>query len=315
MEKRKFWFRRTRTRKAGSYNTAKHRFEVLKVARESITLLKNEDRKLPLDPAIDKVLVIGQNAVISQAMGGGSAEIKALYEITPLLGISKFLGGNCEVRYARGYDIPAKKESDHNWQEDSLDASKAAAETAKETEDSARLRKEAVELAKEYKHVIYVGGLNHDQDLEGQDRADLTLPYGQDRLITELLEVRPDMTIVMLAGSPVSMKPWADRAKAIVWMSYSGMEGGTALAEVLFGAVNPSGKLAETLPEEIPECFPERSVFPGKTSDRRREETYECTFDTDLCRRHLRGIPLLRKEPDSGTVLFRTWIVLYRLYL
>lgn len=51
------------------------------------------------------------------------------------------------------------------------------------------------------------------------------------------------MTIVMLAGSPVSMKPWADRAKAIVWMSYSGMEGGTALAEVLFGAVNPSGNL------------------------------------------------------------------------
>ena len=87
--------------------------------------------------------------MISQAMGGGSAEIKALYEITPLLGISKFLGGNCEVRYARGYDIPAKKESDHNWQEDSLDASKAAAETAKETEDSARLRKEAVELAKD----------------------------------------------------------------------------------------------------------------------------------------------------------------------
>ena len=262
--KKKILVQKNKNRKAGSYNTAKHRFEVLKVARESITLLKNEDRKLPLDPAIDKVLVIGQNAVISQAMGGGSAEIKALYEITPLLGISKFLGGNCEVRYARGYDIPAKKENDHNWQEDSLDASKAAAETAKETEDSARLRKEAVELAKEYKHVIYVGGLNHDQDLEGQDRADLTLPYGQDRLITELLEVRPDMTIVMLAGSPVSMKPWADRAKAIVWMSYSGMEGGTALAEVLFGAVNPSGKLAETLPEEIPECFRKEAYFPGR---------------------------------------------------
>ena len=269
--KKKILVQKNKNRKAGSYNTAKHRSEVLKVARESITLLKNEDRKLPLDPAIDKVLVIGQNAVISQAMGGGSAEIKALYEITPLLGISKFLGGNCEVRYARGYDIPAKKESDHNWQEDSLDASKAAAETAKETEDSARLRKEAVELAKEYKHVIYVGGLNHDQDLEGQDRADLTLPYGQDRLITELLEVRSDMTIVMLAGSPVSMKPWADRAKAIVWMSYSGMEGGTALAEVLFGAVNPSGKLAETLPEEIPECFRKEAYFPGTARARYAE--------------------------------------------
>ena len=99
--KKKILVQKNKNRKAGSYNTAKHRFEVLKVARESITLLKNEDRKLPLDPAIDKVLVIGQNAVISQAMGGGSAEIKALYEITPLLGISKFLGGNCEVRYAR----------------------------------------------------------------------------------------------------------------------------------------------------------------------------------------------------------------------
>ena len=154
--KKKILVQKNKNRKAGSYNTAKHRFEVLKVARESITLLKNEDRKLPLDPAIDKVLVIGQNAVISQAMGGGSAEIKALYEITPLLGISKFLGGNCEVRYARGYDIPAKKESDHNWQEDSLDASKAAAETAKETEDSARLRKEAVELAEYLRDLGYM---------------------------------------------------------------------------------------------------------------------------------------------------------------
>lgn len=97
MEKRKFWFRRTRTRKAGSYNTAKHRFEVLKVARESITLLKMKTGNFRLILQSIKFLFIGQNAVISQAMGGGSAEIKALYEITPLLGISKFLGGNCEV--------------------------------------------------------------------------------------------------------------------------------------------------------------------------------------------------------------------------
>lgn len=251
-------------RKRGSYNTAKHRAEVLQVARESITLLKNEEQILPLSTDLKKVLVVGQNAVIAQAMGGGSAEIKALYEITPLLGISRLLGGNCSVDYVSGYDIPAKEDSDHNWQEDSLDATQKAAATIGETKNSKRLREEAVELAKGYDQVIYVGGLNHEQDLEGQDRADLTLPYGQDQLIKELLSVCPDMVIVMLAGSPVSMHVWAEQAKAIVWMSYSGMEGGTALAEVLFGKANPSGKLAETLPSELPECFKKEAYFPGR---------------------------------------------------
>ena len=74
--------------------------------------------------------------------------LKLLYEITPLLGISKFLGGNCEVRYARGYDIPAKKESDHNWQENSLDASKAQL-SSKGNRGRRTVSEEAVELAKE----------------------------------------------------------------------------------------------------------------------------------------------------------------------
>lgn len=251
-------------RKRGTYDSPKHRSEVLKVARESITLLKNENHLLPLSDKLEKVLVIGQNAVIAQALGGGSAEIKALYEVTPLLGISKLLGGNCEVDYAPGYAIPNKEEGDHNWQEDSLDATQKPEKVTGETKDSARLRDEAVALAKEYDHVIYVGGLNHEQDLEGQDRADLTLPYGQDHLISELLDVCPDMVIVMLSGSPVSMNSWVDRAKAIVWMSYNGMEGGTALSEVLFGKVNPSGKLAETLPKELPECFRKEEYFPGR---------------------------------------------------
>ncbi len=180
-----------------------------------------------------------------------------------------------------------------------------------------RLRKEAVELAKEYKHVIYVGGLNHDQDLEGQGhRADLTLPYGQGiKLITELLEVRPDMTIVMLAGSPVSMKPWADRAKAIVWMSYSGMEGSTALAEVLFGAVNPSGK---NLQKRFRKRF--RNVSGKKRiSGRPLTDEEKKHMNAHLTQTYAEGIFVgyryYEKEPDSGTVLFRTWIVLYRLYL
>ena len=129
------------------------------------------------------------------------------------------------------------------------------------------------------------------------------------------------MTIVMLAGSPVSMKPWADRAKAIVWMSYSGMEGGTALAEVLFGAVNPSGKLAETLPEEIPECFRKEAYFPGKTSDKntsnRMPVHIECTHLTQtyayvfLCLIPERNTFSVRIEPHCRVkVLYRTWLKL-----
>lgn len=263
-ENSKVVVRKNKNRKRGTYDSPNHRSEVLKVARESITLLKNENHLLPLSDKMEKVLVIGQNAVIAQALGGGSAEIKALYEVTPLLGISKLLGGNCEVAYAPGYDIPKKEDSDHNWQEDSLDATQKPSKVAGETKNSAHLREEAVALAKKYDHVIYVGGLNHEQDLEGGDRADLTLPYGQDRLISELLDVCPDMVVVMLAGSPVSMNSWVDRALAIVWMSYSGMEGGTALAEILFGKANPSGKLAETLPKELPECFKKEEYFPGR---------------------------------------------------
>ena len=161
-----------------------------------------------------------------------------------------------------------------------------------------------------------MGGLNHDQDLEGQGQCGFnpairTGPW----LITELLEVRPDMTIVMLAGSPVSMKPWADRAKAIVWMSYSGMEGSTALAEVLFGAVNPSGKLAETLPEEIPECFRKEAYFQGRPLTDEEKKHMNAHLTQTYAEGIFVGYRYYEKEPDSGTVLFRTWIVLYRLYL
>ena len=95
--------------------------------------------------------------------------------------------------------------------------------------------------------VIFVGGLNHDYDVEGWDRDSMVLPYAQDILIEELLKINPHTIIVMVAGSPVEM-PWKDMAKAIVWNYYAGMESGTALAEVLLGRVCPCGKLPETFP-------------------------------------------------------------------
>ncbi|MGN0427301.1 MAG: beta-glucosidase [Agathobacter sp.] len=261
VKEEKLQIRRNPLRSKGAFNTEAHRRATHMVARESIVLLKNEGRTLPLKQEnAGKVLVIGDNAIRRQAFGGGSAEIKALYEKTPLLGIKEFLGGNSEVLFAPGYEVPKKEETKENWQATSLENSSESPQAQDKTAGkrnlrAAELRREAVALAgqKDIDYVIFVGGLNHDFDVEGQDRESLTLPYEQDILIEELLAVRPDMTVVMLAGSAVSMQAWSKQAQAILWMSYSGMEGGLALAEVLFGEVNPSGKLAESLPYTLEE--------------------------------------------------------------
>lgn len=241
-------------RKPGAYNTPEHREAMYQVAAEGIVLLKNED-KLPLDKKAKKIAVIGKNAVVMHANGGGSSEIKALYEISPLMGIKMHVGGNVKVLYATGYLIPDKKqEADVNWQQDSISAEALAAiptpvdsNDMTKTEEGKRLLEEAIALAKECDEVIFIGGMNHEYDVEGNDRASMKLPYGQDKVIEALLQVRPDMTIVMIAGAPVEM-PWREQAKAIVWAYYAGMETGNALADILFGKVNPSGKLAETFP-------------------------------------------------------------------
>lgn len=219
-------------RKRGSYNTPEHREKALEVVRESIVLLKNENARLPLDPdKVKKLLVIGENADCMHAAGGGSAEIKALYETTPLMGICALLGGNAEVRFAKGY-IRDEQPSDTevNWQETSLEN----------------------------------GGLNHEHDSEGNDRADMKLPYEQDILIKELLNANPKTVIVLTGGSPVEMGEWIDSADTVVWNWYAGLEGGRALAEVLFGAVNPSGKLPETFYRRHTDCSAHvLGEFPG----------------------------------------------------
>lgn len=272
-------------RKQGSYNTPEHQQKTLETARESIVLLKNElsgnekqngrilpltaDRLTPIPVCAEsgsrivsvrkhKIAIIGHNGEHQHACGGGSAEIKALYEVSPLLGLKKALGGNVEVCYAQGYYIPGKKDvNEVNWQEASLERQVMGQENPDSEEQRALreeiarnrsvLLEEACALAKEADTVIFVGGLNHDYDTEGRDREDMKLPYGQDELAEALLDINPDTIFVMVAGSPVEM-PWRQRAKALVWCYYSGMETGDALAEVLLGRVNPSGKLPETFP-------------------------------------------------------------------
>lgn len=293
-------------RKAGAYNTPEHREMILRTAEESMILLKNEKQTLPLNPAkIKKLVVIGQNAAKIHSDGGGSAEIKALYEICPLMGLKRYLGGNAEVRYVKGYHVPEKRKTfDHNWQADSLDDLKDTtvgmlareddvpeAHRRGEEERLAQLKKdkdeiheknqvlfaEAIEAAKDADAVIFVGGLNHDIDSEGADRVDMTLPYEQDMLIEALLGVRKDLIVTLIGGSAVEM-PWKNKAQAILWSYYAGMETGTAFAKVIFGDINPSGKLAETFPDQYRDCVTAKNGQFGVWGKIKLEEGLYCGY-------------------------------------
>ena len=259
-------------RKYGDYNAFSSREKTLDIARESIVLLKNDENILPLNKKkIKKLAVIGQNANIRHSEGGGSAEIKALYEVTPLMGIKMLVGGNTEVRYCQGY--------------------------THEKEKRESLIDEAVKMAQECDEVIFVGGLKHTMenfelwqnalnssreegmkvniDSEGADKEDMSLPYEQDELIKRLLEVNPNTIIVMTNGAPVDMSGWINNTKSLIHTSYNGMEGGRALAEVIFGEVNPSGKLAVTYPVKL-EDSPAHSIgeFPGGKTVKYTEGLY-----------------------------------------
>lgn len=269
------------TRKSGAYNTPEHRQKTLETARESIILLKNEDQLLPLSKEkVKKLLVVGENADRAHSNGGGSAEIKALYEITPLMGIKALLGGNTEVTYVPGYVSGEKqKESDTNWQETSLEngggSTKIQNVNPKIQAKRSILRKEAVQLAAQYDYVLFVGGLNHDHDSEGNDRTDMRLPYEQEELIEELLTVNPNTVVIFVGGSPVEMGRWIEKAKVVVWSWYAGMEGGNALAEVVFGNVNPSGKLPETFYKKHTDCSAHAiGEFPGDSKVRYTEGVF-----------------------------------------
>lgn len=270
-----------RKRKRGSYNTPEHREKALATARESVVLLKNDNKRLPLDPEeIKKLLVIGENADCIHALGGGSAEIKALYETTPLMGICSLLGGNTEVKFSQGYvRDEQQEETNTNWQETSLEDGGGKIHEHHTDEKMLKkreeLRREAVRLASQYDDVIFIGGLNHEYDSEGNDRADMKLPYEQDILIRELLKVNPKTVIVLMGGSPVEMGEWIEEAHTVVWNWYSGMEGGRALAEVLFGEINPSGKLPETFYKKHTDCSAHAiGEFPGGEKVRYKEGVF-----------------------------------------
>lgn len=226
-----------------------------KIAEESIVLLKNKDGFLPFDMTkIKSIAVIGDNATQKHSLGGGSTAMRARYEVTPLEALQKKLQGKVQINYAKGYVCP-----EPNWKRGfppvtSLDTSN----------DS--LIAEAVEAARKSDCVIIFGGLNHfwGNDSEGVDKPNMKLPYGQDKLIEEVLKANPNTVVFLLCGSPVELGSWYDNVPALLQNSYLGMEEGTALAEVLFGDINPSGKLTMTFPKKL-EDSPAHAIgdYPG----------------------------------------------------
>ncbi len=212
----------------GRFVCEDHSTTARRVAEEGIVLLKNNKQILPVIPGkYSKIAVIGENATRNMTEGGGSSTLKVKYEISPLNGlIDKY--GKDKIVYSRGYasgpsmwdrEVPSKLNADS-------------------------LLKEAVEVTKNADIVFFFGGLNknHSQDSEGADRKNYELPYGQDKLIEAILKVNKNVAVILISGNAVAM-PWVKDVPAIVQAWFLGSESGSAIANVLTGAVNPSGKL------------------------------------------------------------------------
>jgi beta-glucosidase len=205
--------------------TPEHDAFTLKASEQGTVLLKNDGNLLPL-PAADSIAVIGApGGVKPKAEGGGSSGVIASFSISPLDGIRKRLGANGKVSYSDGADLAAAAKTAH------------AADVA----------------------IVFV----ETSDAEAMDRKDLTLPNHQDELINAVAAANPNTIVVLDTGGPVLM-PWIKRVRGIVEAWYPGQEDGNAIAAVLYGDVNPAGKLPMTFPATengVPAGTPER--WPG----------------------------------------------------
>ncbi|AYN04179.1 glycoside hydrolase family 3 C-terminal domain-containing protein [Flavobacterium sp. 140616W15] len=246
-----------KNRPYGSFGTEEHGLAGRKIAEEGIVLLQNKNNILPINlNKTKKIAVIGENAIKMMTVGGGSSSLKAKYEISPLDGLKKRVGTQAEVIYARGYVGDA--EGNYNGVVSGQDLS--------EKRPADQLLAEAIDVAKKADIVLFVGGLNKSnyQDAEGVDRLGLELPYNQDKIITELLKVNKNLVFINISGNAVAM-PWVNEVPGIVQGWFLGSETGNALASVLVGDANPSGKLPFTFPVKLKDNGAHAlGEFPGK---------------------------------------------------
>lgn len=227
----------------GSLCSDSHYAAARQIGDEGIVLLKNDGKVLPLNPARSKkILVVGENALKMMTVGGGSSSLKVQREISPLDGIRAAAGNGCEVAYVRGYvgDVTGEYNGVTTGQ------------NLKDDRSEDELIAEAVREAKNTDCVIFIGGLNKskNQDCEDSDRAGLGLPYGQDKVIEALAGANKNLVVVNISGNAVAM-PWIKKVPAVVQAWFLGSESGNSIADVIFGEVNPSGKLPFTFPARL----------------------------------------------------------------
>jgi len=259
-----------RRRPFGKFVSPEHSAAARRIGDEGIVLLRNEGSILPIAGG-SKVLVVGENAIKSMIVGGGSSSLKSKYEISPLDGLrERFGAGN--VSYARGYVGDTGGEYNGVSSGQNLADSRSADE----------LRAEAVAMARGADYVVFVGGLNKaaGQDCEDSDRESLGLPYGQDALIGALAEANPRLVVVNISGNAVAM-PWVSKVPAILQAWHLGSESGNALADVLSGDVNPSGKLPMTFPVRLEDVGAHAlGAYPG--TQRTNSPIIDCSYDEGI---------------------------------
>ena len=220
----------------GRFTCQEHYDACRQIADEGIVLLKNDQNILPLDASkYNRILVVGENATKCLTDGGGSSELKVKREVSPLQGLQALYGN--KIDYAQGYQSG-------RFQYDHVDV------IPQEVQD--RLHNEAIDKAKDADLVIFVGGLNKNfqQDCESGDRIQYDLPFGQNQLIADLVAMGKQIVLVLISGNAVEL-PWVKQVPAIVQAWYIGSESGEAIADVLSGEVNPSGKLPFTFPVKL----------------------------------------------------------------
>lgn len=216
----------------GSRNSAEHSSDALAVQLEGMVMLKNDGDLLPIDPARYRhILVVGENGYNSHTRWGGSSGVKARYEVKPIDAIRRMAGNNANVEYRQGYT--------------------SAQPVDMQTVDS--LRQDAVTAARDADIIICIGGYDKSFDTESYDRKDSKAPYSQDRLIEDLLRLNKPIVLVTFGANQFEM-PFIDGIPAMIHAWYGGSESGNALARVLFGMDNPSGKLPVTFYRKASDC-------------------------------------------------------------
>ncbi|MCR5077179.1 MAG: glycoside hydrolase family 3 C-terminal domain-containing protein [Prevotella sp.] len=240
----RLFFRTTmnRNRGIGFLCSEPHYAAARQIGNSGIVLLQNNRNVLPIKTTTARnILVVGENAIKMMTVGGGSSSLKVQREISPLDGLRAALPG-VQIDYERGYvgDVTGA----YNGVTTGQDLS--------EKRSASQLIADAVEKARKADYVIFIGGLNKAdyQDCEGHDRKQYELPYGQDEVVEALAKANKNLIYVNISGNAVAM-PWKPKVPAIVQGWFVGSEAGEALADVLTGKVNPSGKLPFTWPARL----------------------------------------------------------------